>query len=408
MEQKYLEQYANAIVRIGVNLQKGDGVMVNSGTEALPLLREVVKACWQAGARHVSVNMSDDQMTLDKFTYADDSVFDTVPGFETDHTEAMLKEDYCRISLATVNPELMKDIDKDRIKRAQAASVKARERIFSYYDTGRIKWTVAACPTAAWAASLFPDMPPEEALETLWQKVLDAARITGGDAVGQWKKHNDRLKRHEKWLNDQRFEKLRYVAPGTDLTVRLADNHVWVGGASQTPSGVWYMANMPTEEIFTAPHMLGVDGVLTATKPLCLMGSIIEGMRFTFKDGKVVAFSADKNGEIFENMLNMDEGARRLGEVAIVPFASPINQTGILFKETLFDENASCHFAVGNSYAETVRGGESMTEEERKKLGANKSSIHIDFMVGSDKLNITGLTFDGREVPVLINGEWAD
>lgn len=407
MKQELLTQYAQAIVRIGVNVQKGDGVAIYSGTEALPLLREVVKAAWQAGAKHVSVKMNDDEMTLAKYQYADADTFDAVPDFEVDHDVAMLRDDYCRISLLTANPELMQGVDKDKLKRAQGAKAKAGERIFPFYDTGRIKWTVAACPTKAWAKSIFPEMDEEKGLALLWDKVLTAARIQGGDAVAQWQAHDSALKAHRAWLNGQDFAALHYQAPGTDLTVHLADDHLWDGGSSKTPGGVSYMPNMPTEEIFTCPHAQKVDGTLRATMPLVLMGNVIEGMEFVFENGRVTSFTAQKNGEVLENMLNMDEGARRLGEVALVPFTSAINDTGILFKETLFDENASCHFALGNAYADTIIGGTDMTEAERAAHGANKSSIHIDFMVGSKELTITGIKKDGTMVKVFERGEWA-
>lgn len=401
-----LTQYANALVHVGANVQKGDGVWVQSDTECLPLLREVVKACWKAGAKDVQVDITDNDLTLIKFEYAGKEAFEEIPARTIENRKAMLEDNYCVIGIRGPNPELLKDVDKEKLHMTQRAGALARKPLEVYYNSGRIKWLVASCPTKAWAKLVFPELSEDEALKKLWEAVLFAARIDE-NAVENWQKHNATLKSRAAWLNSQGFTKFHYHAPGTDLWVDMAKNAVWLGGASTTPSGIDYVPNMPTEEIFSCPHLAKVNGTLRATKPLSLSGTMIESMEFVFENGKVTKFTAEQNADILENMMAQDEGAKRLGEIAIVPHSSPISQTGLLFKNTLFDENASCHFALGSSYAETIMGGEKMTDNERKALGGNQSAIHIDFMVGSESLNVTGYTKNGKKVPVLINGDFS-
>jgi aminopeptidase len=275
-------------------------------------------------------------------------------------------------------------------------------------DKGDIKWVVAASASDAWAKKVFPDLEPAEALEKLWQLIFQACRIDQEDPVQAWKDHDKKLKTMENWMDSQDFEYLHYEGPGTDLKVYLAEKNKWVGGSSTTPEGITYMANIPTEEVFGTPDRNRVDGTLRATKPLSVGGKMLEGMEFEFKDGQVVSFKADTNQDVLENQMQMDEGANRLGEVALVAHSSPISKMNVVFGSTLFDENASCHFALGSSYAEAIRGGEEMSQAERMELGANKSMIHIDFMVGSDKLQVTGYKKDGSAVPVLVNGEFPE
>ncbi len=407
MDKDKLKKYAEVIVKVGVNLKEKDGVLITSNTEALPLLREVVRACWRVGVKDVITELIDHEFTLSKFEEGHDYVFDYYPEFKINYQEEMLKNNYHLISIGAPSLDLLKNIDQEKQSRAEIVEMKGWERLDKYMDSGKVKWIGASCPTEAWAKKVFPELCAEEAVNALWEKIFEACRINEADPVKAWEIHEANLKARENWLNDQEFEYLKYEGPGTDLTVYLAEKHKWVGGASETPEGVKYMANIPTEEIFTAPHAMKVNGTLKATKPLCRRGKVVEDFSFVFKDGKVVEIIAENNKDILESIMDMDEGSRYLGEVAIVPHSSPISKMGILFRSTLFDENASCHFAVGNSYAETIRGGENMTEEERKALGANKSMLHIDFMVGSEELSITGYKKDGTAVSVLKKGEWA-
>lgn len=406
MNQQILEKYAKLIADVGVNVKEDDGVLLSVSSELLPLARLVAKECWKKGAKNVVLRLADLEMDKMMYENAKNTVFDSYPAFEVQYMEEMLKQNYARVSISAPNPTFFENIDKDRQKRRNGSIIKANKVLRKYMDSGKIKWTVVVVPCEAWAKAVYPELDAKEGLRRLWEDVIKVIRLDKENPSEEWQKHDELLKKRQDWLNSQNFAYMHYQAEGTDLMVGLAEKHSWLGGSSKTPDGVKYMANMPTEEIFSAPHSHKVDGTLRATKPLCLMGNIIEGMEFTFKDGKVETFSATKNGELLENMMNMDEGAKRLGEIALVPHSSPISQVGRLFMSTLFDENASCHFALGESYAETIIDGENMQSEERQKLGANSSMIHIDFMVGSDKLSITGIKANGEKVKVMENGEF--
>lgn len=406
-KKKILENYAKLIVEVGINVKKGDKVVINFGDKALDLVREVQKELYKKGALKVLTNINDEEMMLNRFLYADDEALKYYPEFEVSYLESLYKEKYARISIGTQDPQLLKDVDTKKIKLSRETAINATGHLSRYMDAGDIKWFVGMYPNEAWAKSVFPDLSEEEALEKLWDKVIIALRLDKEDPVLAWKEHNDNLKKYEKWLDEQNFEKLHYEAPGTDLMVYLAKDHKWVGGTSTTPQGVDYMANMPTEEIFTAPHMDKVDGTLRATKPLSFNGKLIEDMNFEFKDGKVCKFTASKNGEILEEMMKIDDGGMRLGEAAIVSNSSPIAKAEVIFNNGLYDENAACHFALGKSYAETIKNGEKLSEEELKERGANESKIHVDFMIGSGELNITGYKANGEKIKFFVNGEFS-
>jgi aminopeptidase len=408
MHQELLKQYARVIVEVGINLQPGDNVIVRSDTESLELLREVVRICWAMGAHDVITRISDKAISLAYYEEARDEVFDDFPDFEADYSEALYKNKYHGISLRTPSLDYFSEVDPERMHRRNQAANKKLEPLSVYMDKGDIKWVVAASASDVWAKKVFPDLEPAEALEKLWQLIFQACRIDQEDPVQAWKDHDKKLKTMENWMDSQDFEYLHYEGPGTDLKVYLAEKNKWVGGSSTTPDGITYMANIPTEEVFGTPDRNRVDGTLRATKPLSVGGKMLEGMEFEFKDGQVVSFKADTNQDVLENQMQMDEGANRLGEVALVAHSSPISKMNVVFGSTLFDENASCHFALGSSYAEAIRGGEEMSQAERMELGANKSMIHIDFMVGSDKLQVTGYKKDGSAVPVLVNGEFPE
>ena len=407
MNQKSLEKYAQVLIQVGINLKAGEFIQINGDTDSLPLIRQVVRAAWQAGARDVKTLLSDKAINLAYYEEAREADLDYFPPFEADYQEAMLKAPYHRLHVSAPSLDLLAHIDQARIQRSQKAALTATRHLDKYMDTGEVKWAVAACPSVRWAQAVFPDLEEEEALDRLWQAVLSVCRVDQEDPVAAWLAHDRSLKVRERWLDDQDFDSLHYQGPGTDLVCHLAPGHKWIGGSSATPDGVDYMANIPTEELFTTPHAHKVDGHVRSTKPLSVMGKIVEDFGFTFKEGKVVDFYAARNADVLETLLDMDEGARRLGEVALVPHSSPVSQTGLLFKSTLFDENASCHFALGEAYAEALKGGPGMTSEERQALGSNDSMIHTDFMVGGPELTITGRTRDGRERVVLSQGEWA-
>lgn len=407
MNQKMLQKYADVLVKVGINIQQDDCVQVSSDTESLPLAREIVRLCWRYGAKHVITELSDNDMALAKYEEAKEENLDFYPDFVADYSEAKLKVPYHRVHISAPSLDLFAHIDQKKIQTAQKAALTATQHLDHYMDTGEIKWVVGACPSIRWAKELFPELDEEEALEKLWATVFSVCRVDVDDPVAAWQAHDAQLKLREKWLDEHDFDYLHYEGPGTDLVVHLAKQHKWIGGSSTTPDGIDYVANIPTEELFTTPHAQKVEGTVRSTKPLSVMGKIVEDFTFTFKDGLVVDYDAKKNKEVLDTLLGMDEGAKRLGEVALVPDSSPVSRSGILFKSTLFDENASCHFALGNAYAEAVKDGANFSETERKALGSNKSMIHIDFMVGGPELDITGVKKDGTRVPVLRRGEWA-
>ncbi|NLA95615.1 MAG: aminopeptidase [Clostridiaceae bacterium] len=407
MNQEMLLKYADVLVKVGINVKEGDLIQLNGDTESLPLIREIVRSCWKAGAKDVIIDIADDMISLSKYEEARDAYLDYFPAFRAGYQEEMLKAKYHQIQVFAPSLDLLAHIDQQKIQTAQKAALSATEYLEKYMHPGDIKWTLGASPSIRWARELFPGLDDEQALSRLWQVIFKTCRVDQEDPVAAWKEHDRSLKARENWLDSQDFVSLHYEGPGTDLVCHLADQHKWIGGSSTTPDGVDYMANIPTEELFTTPHCTRVDGIVRSTKPLLVMGKMVDDFGFTFKEGRVTDYYAGQNAEVLETLLDMDEGARRLGEAAIVPDSSPVSQSGLLFKTTLFDENASCHFALGQAYAEAVRGGPQMTDEERGALGSNKSMIHVDFMVGGPELDITGYKKDGRVLPVLRSGEWA-
>lgn len=404
--QENLKKYANLILKVGLNVQPGENILLHLDEHSLPLAREIARQAYKMGVHMIQTVFADDEMILARFLNAPDEAFDTFPPFIADFSEAAYNSNYHQIRLSAPNPELLKAADPKRISRWLKASAKATERLMPYVMENKVKWTIAALPSPVWAKSVFPDLSEEDAVNALWEKIFQVTRVDQEDPVAAWDAHAKALKRHSDLLNDYNFEKLIYQGPGTDLEVYLPEGHQWLGGASVHKSGAAFMPNIPTEEVFSMPHADKVNGTLSATMPLSTRGRLIEGMRFVFKDGAVVDFDATHGKEILQDMLDTDEGARRLGEVALVAHDSPISQTGLLFKNTLFDENASCHFALGRAYSENHVRGTEMSEEEKKQAGMNESLIHVDFMVGGPELNITGVKHDGTQIKVLVNGNW--
>ena len=404
--QQNLAKYAELILKVGLGIRPGDNLLLRLDEHSLPLARELSRQAYQMGVLHIYPVFDDDQMTLSRFQQAPDAAFDAIPGFYADFTEQAYLHNFHRLNLYAPNPELLKSVDAKRISRWQKTTSLANEHLMKYVMDNRVKWSIACVPSPAWAASVFPDLPEEQAINTMWGYIFQATRVDQPDPVAAWAAHEKALVAHQDYLNDQAFEKLLFKGPGTDLEVYLPAGHRWMGGSSKLPRGDVFMPNIPTEEVFTMPHAGKVNGTLAATKPLSTRGRIIEGMRFTFRDGAVVDFDATSGKDILQDMLDTDEGARRLGEVALVADDSPISNTGLLFKNTLFDENASCHFALGKAYGENLAGGDDLTREQKKEAGMNESLIHVDFMVGGPQLQVTGVRADGSQVPILVNGNW--
>ncbi len=408
MEQKWKE-YARLLVEVGVNIQKGQTLVLFCPVDHAPFARLCADAAYDLGAREVVNVWTDNYMVRAKYLRAEDSVFSEFPQWRADMFYALAKQGAAFLHLRANDPENLLGVDPERILRANKAAGEAQKPYRALSARNVYPWTIGCLSSPKWAKKVFPDLEESAAVQALWDRIFEAVRVKGdGTAVEAWKQHTENLRRRMKILNDYNFKSLHYKsANGTDFTVMLAVNHVWEAGGDVTASGQPYMPNMPTEEIFTAPNRTGSNGVICAVMPLCRDGNVIRDIRFTVRDGKIVEAHASSGEEVLKNAISVDEGASYFGEVALVPYDSPIRRSGVLYYETLYDENASCHFAFGHAYASTLKGGTQMTKEEQKAAGLNDSITHVDFMVGAKDLSITGTTFDGREIPVFIDGNFA-
>ncbi|MDU5510235.1 aminopeptidase [Enterococcus gilvus] len=403
-----LEKYAHLIAKVGVNIQKEDTVIVYASVEQAALARLVTKEAYQLGAAEVIVQWNDDQIQREFLTYAAEDRLNEVPSYKVDEANAFAEKRVTRISIVSQNPDALSGVDTSRVASFQAARGKALQAVMEATQSNKLRWTVVAASSPAWAQKVFPDLSSsEEQVDRLWDEIFKTTRIYADDPVKAWEAHDATMREQAERLNKEQFSALHYTAPGTDIVIGLPDNHVWEGAGSFAADGNEFMANMPTEEVFTAPDRNRVDGYITSTKPLSYAGTTLTDMRFTFKDGKVVEFSAKEGSDVLASLLAIDEGAKHLGEVALVPDPSPISQSGITFFNTLFDENASNHLALGAAYPFSVEGGTEMTKTELAAAGLNSSQTHVDFMVGSAQMMIDGIRKDGTKVPIFRNGDWA-
>jgi aminopeptidase len=409
VSQKTLQKYAELAVRIGANVQEGQLLVISSSVDCAYFARMCVAEAYKAGAGEVLVNWADEAIT--KLAYQNEStetLCDIAP-WRVEQKKNCIDKKCCFLYIESATPGLLKEIDGKKLQAARTA----REAVFEQFDYYTMKnfgqWSIVAIPTVSWAKKVFPEYDDDKALETLWNAVLGSVRISeDNDPVAEWQKHNEEMMHNCEILNRYNFKSLHFTnALGTDLTVELIPNHVWEGGCSTTKSGAVFNPNMPTEEAFTMPYKFGVNGIVYASKPLIYQGKMIEDFRLEFKEGKVVDFTAKVEQETLKNMIEFDEGSCYLGEVALVPYDSPISNLGILFLNTLFDENASCHLALGASYPDNLKNGAEMKQEELNKLGSNYSKIHCDFMFGSADMHIVGSTQDGKEITVFRNGNFA-
>ena len=401
-----LEKYARLTVEVGINLKEGEGLIITTTTEGLPLSRLVAKEAYKAGAKHVEISLNDDEMTLMRYKYGSRDVFESFPEWKVTNIRDIYDDNYHHVFIISPDPELLKSVDQEKVNINQKTQSTAMAPVMKYRMTGLTKWVIVAVPSIGWAKSIFPHDTDDVAVEKLWDYIIKATRLDHDDPVESWKIHDDNLKKYENFLNESDFLKLKLEGPGTDLEVYLAEDHHWIGGSNDDIHGVAYMANIPTEEVFTTPHAYKVNGTLKATKPLSVHGNLINNFGFTFEDGKVVDFFAEEGYDVLKNLLDSDDGAKRLGEVALVQDDSPISNTKILFNNTLFDENASVHFALGRAYGYAIKNGTTMTLEELDKKGANYSLIHVDFMVGGPELQITAYRKNGEEVQLFKDGNW--
>ena len=404
---EHLDRLANLAVRTGVALQPRQDLLITAPIEALPLVRRIAVHAYKAGAGLVTPLFSDPELTLARYHYASDAAFDSAANWLYNGMGEAFDANTARMAIAGDDPMLLANEDPQKVGRANKANSiaykPARERITQF----NVNWNIISWPGLAWAQRMFPDLPPDVAQGTLADAIFAASRVDQRDPSAAWLVHNAALRKRSDWLNGQNFHALHFVGPETNLTIGLADGHEWMGGASTAKNGVTCNPNIPSEEVFTTPHAMRVDGYVRSTKPLSHQGSLIEGIEVRFDAGRIVEAKASRGAEVLTKVLDSDEGARRLGEVALVPNSSPISQTGLLFYNTLFDENAACHIALGQCYSKCFSGEVELSPDQIAARGGNSSMIHIDWMIGSDKIDIDGVHLDGTRVPVFRQGEWA-
>lgn len=407
MKESRINAYANLLIEIGVNLQKGETLVISSPVECADFARRCVTEAYKKGCREVIMNWTDSYITKERYLKAEESVFDEFPAWKADFYNSAAEKKYAWLHIDADDPEALSGVDPDRIIRMSRVSSESVKFYKDQQMASIFKWCVASVPSEAWSKKVFPDRSVEEAIEALWNAILDSVRVwDDNDPVEAWEYHISTLKNRVRKLNNYNFKYLKYKnSIGTDLTVELPDGHYWEGGDEADASNVLFCANMPTEEIFTVPKYDGVNGVVYSSKPLSLNGNLVENFSFTFKDGRIVKIEAEKGLDLLKKETTIDDGASYLGEVALVPYDSPISNSNILFYNTLFDENASCHLAFGEAYP-LIKGGKEMSKHELKAAGVNTSITHTDFMIGTKDLMITGVTHEGVEVPVFENGNF--
>lgn len=404
-----LAVYANILLTKGLNLQKGQILVINAPVESSAFVTILTKEAYTCGASQVVCNWRCDDTTRLRYEYESQEQFETFPDWRREFSLSYYRQNAAFLSLISANPYLMSGIDTKKIFAWQKAQNEALKEYIDGMMASKTTWLVAAVPSKVWASILYPGLEDDAAYDALWNQILQSSRADGADPLADWDAHLANLAARRQWMTEQHFTALHYTnSLGTDLTIRLPENHIWQGGAETSASGISFNANIPTEEIYTAPRADGVDGVVYSTKPLVYNGNVIDTFHLVFKDGKVVEAHAETGDDVLQKLVAIDEGASRLGEVALIPYHSPISLSNILFYETLFDENASCHLALGASYPTCLAGGAEMTKEETEQAGLNDSMIHVDFMVGSPDLSITGIKADGSKVPVFLHGDWAE
>jgi aminopeptidase len=411
--QETLQKYAELVVRVGLNLRAGQRLLINNLTtrgvplHVAPLAREVAKAAYKAGAHYVDVLWGDEDLLKIRVQSAPRDSFDEFSDWQVKAAMDLFEQDGATLTIRSNNPNLMDGEDPEIVGQLQKTYLKRYEEYANLIGQNKINWLVIAAAGPAWAVRVFPDLEPAEAEKKLWEAIFSITRVDQPDPVAAWEKHVKELRARSEYMNAKQYAALHYQAPGTDLTVGLPQGHLWNSAGSTTQSGIFYIANMPTEEIFTLPHKDYINGHVSASMPLSYSGALMEDFVLTFENGHVVKATAKKNEATLQKLINADEGASSLGEVALVPHNSPIAQSGLLYYDPLIDENAASHLALGRAYKFTLKGAENLSDEDFQARGGNVSLVHVDFMVGSGKMNIDGTTADGTVEPVMRNGEWA-
>ncbi|MDR3375262.1 MAG: aminopeptidase [Ancalomicrobiaceae bacterium] len=402
-----LDKLARLAVNVGLGSVSGQEVVMTAPLDAVALVRRITHHAYAAGATLVTVLYNDDQAALDRFQTASEASFDQAPGWLYEGMAAAFKSGAARLAIVGEDPSLLSAQDPAKVARANRARSIAYRPALDLIARAAINWTIVAAATPAWAKTVFPDLAEDQAVDALWAAIFKASRADGADPVADWAAHNATLRARCDLMNAKRYSALHFRGPGTDLRVGLADGHIWSGGSSRAENGILYNANIPTEEIYTTPHRVRVDGTVSATKPLSYQGTLITDISVRFASGAIVEAHASSGADVLRRILETDEGARRLGEVALVPHHSPISESGLLFYNTLFDENASCHIALGQAYAKTVAGTDLMDGPALLAAGINQSLIHIDWMIGSGDIDIDGIGAGGAADPVMRKGAWA-
>jgi aminopeptidase len=402
-----LDKLAEVAIKVGLQLQPGQDLVLSAPIAALPLVRRIAAHAYSAGAGVVTPIFSDEEITLARYRNARDESFDRAPGWLYEGMAKAFEGNAARLAIAGDNPMLLAEQDPAKVSRANRANSMAYKPALEKITGFDVNWNIVSYPSASWAKQVFPNDSEDDAVRRLADAIFAASRVDVADPIGAWQAHNANLKSRWSWLNGKSFRALHFKGPGTDLTVGLADGHRWKGGASEAKNSITCNPNIPTEEVFTTPHAQRVDGHVSSTKPLAHQGTLIENIQVVFEGGRIIDAKATRGAEVLNKVIDTDEGARRLGEVALVPHSSPISKSGLLFFNTLFDENAACHIALGQCYADCFVDGKSLTQEEIAARGGNKSLIHIDWMIGSGEIDIDGISQDDSREPVMRKGEWA-
>ncbi len=404
--QENLALYAKLTIRLGVNVQEGQELLLGADVNDAEFVRLLVAEAYRAGASNVQVLYGDEVNSLTRYQHGSDTAIGYAPQWLVDGMARAMEDGAARLVVSSNDPSLLKHVDPSKVAISSKAQGIAGRRLSELIGGFAINWCIVGAASPTWAKSIFPDETPERAMERLWEAIFLTSRVLEDDPLAVWSAHCAKLEERQDYLNSLRLDTLQFRGPGTDLRVCLVEDHIWVGGWGRAKNGVQCSPNIPTEEIFTMPHRGRVDGVVRSTKPLSVRGQVVEGIEMHFKDGAVTSATAEKGGETIQRLIDTDEGGRRLGEVALVPNSSKVSESGVLFLNTLYDENAASHIAMGRCYSENLEGYDELSEEQRLERGANDSIIHVDWMIGSSEVDVDGLKPDGSVVPLMKSGEW--
>lgn len=408
MNKSFLIKYASLAVNIGVNIQKDNILVISSPIETAEFARLITEEAYKSGAKDVIVHYGDQKLTKIKLENSSLETISNIPEWQAESYNYYARQEACFISISASDPDGLKGVPVEKIGASQKARTSALKEYFDNSMSNKCRWCVLSVPTLSWAKKVFPKVSDDEAMESLWDVIFKTVRVDTENPVNSWKKHNAYLEEKIKFMNNNNFKSVHLKsANGTDLNIELPEGHIWAGGSEGDVNGIPFNANIPTEEVFTLPKKTGVNGIVYSSKPLSYGGNLIDNFSITFKDGKAIDFTAETGYDVLKQMLESDEGAKYLGEVAFVPYNSPISNSKLIFFNTLFDENAACHLAFGRAYESCVKDADKYSEEELEKIGVNNSVIHVDFMIGTSDLEITGINKNGETIQIFSNGNWA-